>query len=150
MAGPLQAMRAAEIDAYKNLAKKIVGFTLESKTRVEDFVIQSDRIRTQLLAAIYGAELTSYRWDDEGDAYVTMSIPIGEVEDVLGQRVVYDGEVLEVEGAGAQYDELSDAPGTVGSTRGASATVHEGTLDVPVGGGVRQSDEDYGGGVSLQ
>jgi len=149
MAAPLQAMRAAEIDAYKNLAKKIVGFTLQSNTRVEDFVMRSDRIRTRLLAAIYGAELTSYRWDEEGDAYVTMSIRIGEIDDVLGQKVIYDGDVLEVEGAGAQYDELSGSPGTF-STRGASTTVREGTLDVPVGGPAPRVDENTGGGVSLQ
>jgi len=32
----IQAMRAAEIDAYKQLAKTIVGFTLESQTTVEN------------------------------------------------------------------------------------------------------------------
>ncbi len=134
MAGPLKAMRAAELDAYKQLAKKIVGFTLESESTVEDFILKSDTIRTKMMAAIYGAEITGYRWDQDGDAYVKMALRLGQVEDVLGQRIRYQGDVIEVEGAGAQKDDYSEAnaPSYGNNLRSTSSQIQEGSLNIPV------------------
>ncbi|HER63417.1 MAG TPA: hypothetical protein ENO11_05510, partial [Desulfobacteraceae bacterium] len=74
MVGPLKALRAAELDAYKQLAKQIVGFKLASDTTVENYILQNDAVRAKVLAAIWGAELAGYRWDNEGDAYVTLRL----------------------------------------------------------------------------
>ncbi|MGM0682467.1 MAG: hypothetical protein ACQES8_09680, partial [Thermodesulfobacteriota bacterium] len=49
-AGPIQAMRAAELDAYKQLAKRIVGFRLESETTVENYILTSDVVKSKVLA----------------------------------------------------------------------------------------------------
>lgn len=146
MAPPLQAMRAAEIDAYRQLAKKIVGFTLESRTTVENYVLKSDQIRTKLMAAIYGAELTGYRWDEDGDAYVKMTLSLRYVEDVLGQRLRRDGDVIEVEGSGAQADDYAGQP-EPGFSSGAA--IREGSIDIPMGGPA-PVDQGYGGAVNLR
>lgn len=154
-AGALKALRAAELDAYRKLARKVVGFKLKSETSVEDFVLKSDRIRTKLLAAIYGAEMTNYRWDEDGNAYITMTMKIGDVEDVLGQRVKYKGKVFEVIGRGAQVDDFSAMrSGASGQSQG-STGIREASLPIPVGGASSDRYEssgqaDVGGGANLQ
>jgi len=109
MAGPLQALRAAELDGYKQLAKRIVGFTLESQTTVENYIMKSDLVKSKVLATIYLARVTDYGWDDSGDAYVKMAIDTDEVSEILGQQIVDVDKVIEVEGQGAQADDYSQA-----------------------------------------
>ena len=134
-AGPLRALRAAELDAYSELGKKIVGFKLKSKTSVENFILKNDEIQTKMMAAIYGAQLVSYRWDEDGDAYVTLRLAVSQVEDVLRQRLDYQGQYIEVEGSGAQEDDFTAAKnetsGNDDFTR-SSSTVREGSLGIPV------------------
>lgn len=108
-AGPLQALRAAEVDAYKQLAKRVVGFTLESKTTVENYMLKSDIVKTKVLATMYLAQLTDYGWDDAGDAYVKMSLDIAAISEILGEEIVSDEKIIEVEGAGAQVDDFKKA-----------------------------------------
>lgn len=111
MNAPLKALRAAEIDAYTQLAKRIVGFTLESQTTVENYILTSDIIKSKVLATIYLARVTDYGWDKLGDAYVKMSVNTSEVSDIIGQKIVDEDEVIEVEGQGAQSDDYSKAKG---------------------------------------
>ncbi|MCP4688629.1 MAG: hypothetical protein GY859_11305 [Desulfobacterales bacterium] len=108
--GSIQALRAAEVDAYKQLAQQVVGFTLESKTTVENFMLKSDSIKTKVMATSYLANLIDYGWDEYGDAFVKLSLDLDEVSEMLGQRVVGAGEIIEVMGQGAQEDDYSDPP----------------------------------------
>ena len=108
-ASAIQALRAAEVDAYKQLAKTVVGFTLESQTTVENYMLTSDVVKTKVLATMYLAELTDYGWDEEGNAYVKMVLNIHEIEDILGQKITNVPEIVEVEGQGAQRDTFSEA-----------------------------------------
>jgi hypothetical protein len=107
MAGPIRALRAAELDAYKQLIKQIVGFTLESKTKVENYMLKSDFVKTKVLATLYLAEVTDYGWDKYNDAYVKMSLNVSEISEILGEGIVDGGQVIEVEGQGAQEDDFS-------------------------------------------
>lgn len=109
-AGPLKALRAAELDAYKQLVKEIVGFTLESQTTVENYMLKSDTVKTKVLATMYMAQVTEFGWDDAGDAFVKMALNVAEISDMLGEQVLTDGqEIVEVEGMGAQQDDYSQA-----------------------------------------
>lgn len=109
MAGPIRALRAAELDAYKQLIKRLVGFTLESQTSVENFMMKSDLVRTKVLATLYLAEVTDFGWDQFGDAYVKMRLNVADVGEVLGEPVVGSAQVVEVEGQGAQDDDFGAA-----------------------------------------
>ncbi|NTV14931.1 MAG: hypothetical protein HGA96_13525 [Desulfobulbaceae bacterium] len=109
MAKPLKALRAAELDAYKQLAKRIVGFTLESQTTVENYILTSDIVKSKVLATIYLARVTDYGWDNMGDAYVKMTVDTSEVSDILGQKIMDVDPVIEVEGQGAQGDDYIKA-----------------------------------------
>ena len=109
MAIPLGALRAAEIDAYKQLAKRIVGFTLESQTTVENYILTSDIVKSKVLATIYLSRLLDYGWDEQGDAFVKMQIDTSEVAEILGQQIMDVDQLIEVEGLGAQSDDYSQA-----------------------------------------
>jgi len=152
MVGPLKALRAAELDAYKQLAKQIVGFRLASNTTVENYILKSDSVRAKVLAAIWGAELASYRWDNEGDAYVTLRLKTGIVNDVMGQKVDHKGEVIEVEGMGAQHDDFSNSPSSSSSSSArVNSTIREGNLDIPVTSTSSTGKENVpGGGAQLR
>ena len=108
-AAPLQALRAAELDAYKQLAKRIVGFTLESHTTVENYMLTSDQVKTKVLATIYLAEVTDFGWIENGDAYVKMTLNVLEAAEILGEAIVGEDDIIEVEGAGAQVDDFRTA-----------------------------------------
>ena len=161
-AGALKALRAAELDAYSQLAKRIVGFKLISNTTVENYILKSDEAKTRLLAAIYGANLVSYRWDADGDAYVKLSLQMGEVEDILGQKINYGGTIIEVEGSGATKDDFNekkdfnkaDNTNTGGKYIDAKTIINDGVLNIPISGEPIEDiehDTNYnGGGISLQ
>ena len=153
-AAPLKALRAAELDAYSQLAKRIIGFNLQSNTSVENFILQNDLARTKLIAAIYGAKLVSHRWDSEGDAYVKLSLEMGRVDDVMGQKIRFNGTVVEVEGTGAQKDDFTPTQTVETQPRNINVgtSVRKGTLNIPVQGkatNIDESTEYPSGGASL-
>lgn len=102
----LSAIRAAEIDAYKNLYKKIGGFTLESNTKIENFVLKSDNVKASVIGALMGADFVGFSWDGKGaDAVATVKLRVNvkELNDMLGEKIIdYDKEFVEAEGQGAQ------------------------------------------------
>jgi hypothetical protein len=108
-AGPIKALRAAELDAYKQLAKSIVGFTLESQTTVENYMLKSDLVKTKVMATLYLSELMDYGWDENGDAFVKMGLNVKDISELLGEKVQSDQEVLVVEGQGASVNDFSAA-----------------------------------------
>ncbi|MEA3464606.1 MAG: hypothetical protein U9R29_01085 [Thermodesulfobacteriota bacterium] len=103
---PLMAMRAAELDAYKQLIKQVVGFQLESETSVENFMLKSDSVKTKVMATIYMAELVEYGWDDYGDAFVILQLNVAEISTMLGDAVQSADEFIQVTGMGAQDNDF--------------------------------------------
>lgn len=105
--GALKALRAAEIDAYKQLMKQLIGFKLESQTTVENYILKSDSIKTKVMATLFLANVISHGWDNDGNAFIKMSLNIKDVSEVLGQRIMAENDIFEVEGLGAQEDDYS-------------------------------------------
>jgi hypothetical protein len=134
MAGPLKALRAAELDAYKQLLKVIVGFRLESGSTVENFILQNDVVRTKLLAALWGAEMVGYRWDNEGDAFVKMQLRANYIRDILGQRIRDSfPDPLVAEGTGAQVNDYEQAfLEQENAMVNFNSQIREASLDIPV------------------
>lgn len=108
-AGMLKALRAAELDAYMRLIKRVVGFKLESETSVENFMLKSDVVKTKVLATICLAELVKYDWDEQGDASVIMSINVKDASDILGVTIVENEEFIVAEGQGALQNDFAQA-----------------------------------------
>ena len=102
----ISAIRSAEIDAYKNLYKKIGGFTLESNTKVENFILKSDSVKASVIGALMGADFVGFTWEGKGSdavATVKLRVNVKELNEMLGENIVnYDKEFVEAEGQGAQ------------------------------------------------
>lgn len=134
-AGALQALRAAQIHAYQQLAEKIVGLHIDSNTTVENFILTNDDVKASVLAAIWGAKINDFGWDASGDAFVKMSLKANYVRDVLGQVFKGDQPEITVEGTGTSKDNFSEANKPSGSTE-----VREQSLGVPVSGSPQKQD----------
>ncbi|MES9858624.1 MAG: hypothetical protein ABW166_18765 [Sedimenticola sp.] len=109
-AKPLLALRAAELDAYKEMAKRIIGAEMTSKTKVKNFLTTSDKIRINIMAAIYGSEVEAYGWEGD-DAFVTIKMAVGHIRDVLGQDIEHEGEIIRVTGYGTMVDDYDPDAG---------------------------------------
>jgi hypothetical protein len=98
------AIRAAEMDAYKNLYKRIGGFTLESHSSVKDFALKSDKVKASVIGAIMGAQFVGFSWEGKGDdaiATVKIRLDVKELSEMLGERILNCKEdVVEAEGHG--------------------------------------------------
>lgn len=116
--GPLKALRVAEVDAYKQLAQRLAGFTLESQTKVENYILTSDSIKTKVLATLFLAEANEYGWTEEGDAYIKMSLNLTDFKEVVGQGIVGEGNVVTVEGLGAYKDDFESAKNKPAAQKG--------------------------------
>jgi len=97
----LMAKRAAKADALRNLGEMIYGVQINSKTKVRDFITESDTIRAKLATVIQGAREVDYVEKPDGTAEVTVEITLGRVEDILGRRLLYDQQVITAVGYGA-------------------------------------------------
>ncbi len=109
-AGPLRALRAAQIHAYQQLAEQIVGLQIDSHTKVEDFILKSDDIKAQVLAAVWGAKIVDFSWDSNDDATVKISIKPNYIRDVMGQVFVGEHPEIIAEGMGTSNDTFSTSP----------------------------------------
>lgn len=111
----IRALRAAEVDAYSRLAREILGFTLTSRSTVENYVLKSDEIKTRLVASIFMAELVDYGWEKDKNAFVTLQVDLNAMGQLLGQEFVKTG-VVKVTGYGAtvlDYQEEKDTAAPV-------------------------------------
>lgn len=68
----LLAIRAAKMDAYRTMAERVYGISLQGSTTVRDMVVQNDRFRAYVETYMHGARVVS-----------TDVMPDGTVETVL-------------------------------------------------------------------
>ncbi len=156
----LQALRAAMLDAYQQLAALLVGEEIYSRSQVENFILTKDVNRSRLCAAVYGAYIPQHSvkfgkkgwgWDAEGDAYVILQLDVEKVRDVMGNILIYQGEnIVEVMGMGTSKDELSESDDQAGALKGGSTKVSYGDLAVPTEAAPPAADSDYKGGAAAQ
>ena len=62
----ITSIRAAKVDAMRNLLETVKGVSIDSYTKVEDFVVQSDAISARVSGIIKGAYVidTKTNWED--------------------------------------------------------------------------------------
>ncbi|MCX5751992.1 MAG: hypothetical protein NT099_10115 [Candidatus Saganbacteria bacterium] len=71
------AKRAAMLDAYRNLAEIIKSIRVDSGTVVENYIIKSDQVQTQVTAYIQNARVTDVQYNDvQKMAELTMVMPL--------------------------------------------------------------------------
>ena len=108
MKGAISALRAAELDAYGQLAEQIVGMEVEGKSSVRNMVLQSDSIKARVVAALFMTEMVDYGWNKDGDAHITMQIDTDDVAKMIGEKLSVSG-VVKVTGNGAAVNDYKGA-----------------------------------------
>lgn len=78
--GRAMAIRAAQVDAYRNVGEAVKGVKLTATTHVQDFVAVSDEIRTSFNGVIQGAKFVGQPvFKPEGIVEVTVEIDVNQV-----------------------------------------------------------------------
>ncbi len=78
------ALRAAKLDALRNLLETIKGLYLTSETTVENSMVSSDVVRTRVEGAIKGFRIVDTRYMSTGDVEVDVEVPLtGVIMDAL-------------------------------------------------------------------
>ncbi|MDA8126848.1 MAG: hypothetical protein M0009_16890 [Deltaproteobacteria bacterium] len=70
------ALRAAQVDAYRNLLEVVNGVRVNSATTVRDFAVESDVINTQVQGIVKGAKAVNQEYLSDGTVEVTVRMPI--------------------------------------------------------------------------
>ena len=70
------ALRAAKVDAYRNLLETTKGVRIDSATVVKDFTVESDVINAQVEGLVRGAKAVSQDYLSDGTVEVTVRMPM--------------------------------------------------------------------------
>lgn len=73
----LMAMRAAKLDAYRNLAEQVYGFQISGSTTLNAFAAQNDVVRAHVEAFMRGAKVVDMTAGQDGiyEATVELDLP---------------------------------------------------------------------------
>ena len=78
------AERAAQVVAYRNLLEAVKGIRVDSTTTVENFMVSSDVIRTEVSGIIHGAMVTDKKYMSDGSVEITVGMKLsGSLYDTL-------------------------------------------------------------------
>jgi len=92
--GRLMAMRAAQVDAYRQIGERVIGVLVESETEVQDFITTNDFIRTLMRGRLVGVKVTGYRFmiDQiaECDCVMTLETIITTLKRIVDGKVKHD------------------------------------------------------------
>jgi hypothetical protein len=72
----LMALRAAKVDALRNLLEITKGVQVDSATSVKDFTVESDVINTQVSGLVKGAVVVDQQYLSDGTVEVRLRMPL--------------------------------------------------------------------------
>ncbi|NQZ58673.1 MAG: LPP20 family lipoprotein, partial [Lentisphaeraceae bacterium] len=78
----IRAKRAAELDAYSNMAARMMGIRINSTSTVRDMALGNDQIQTSICAYLRGVKLNSIKYSSKG-CEVEMQLKIREVIETI-------------------------------------------------------------------
>jgi len=83
------ALRAAKLDAYRNLLEVTKGVRIDSSTTVRDFTVESDIINSQVEGIVRGAQIVGKDYLSDGTVEVTLRMPLaGSFAQVIIPKVI--------------------------------------------------------------
>jgi hypothetical protein len=89
------ALRAGQIDAYRNLLEVINGVRVSSTTTIRDFTVESDIINTQVQGIVKGAKTMKQEYLSDGTVEVTVRMPLsGNFASVIIPRILEKRQVM--------------------------------------------------------
>ncbi|OPY86208.1 MAG: hypothetical protein A4E71_01675 [Smithella sp. PtaU1.Bin162] len=78
------ALRAAKVDAYRNLLEITKGVRVDSTTTIRDFTVESDVINTQVDGMVKGAVVVNQEYMSDGTVEVRVRMPLyGNLSQVI-------------------------------------------------------------------
>ena len=138
----IMAKRAAELDAYRRLAARMLGIQINSNTTVRDMALENDELVAGLSHVLKGAATTGIKFNkDDGSCEVTMAIKTADVlrttkRVVKGEKVTttikdsIEEKTFSETGRGAMREVAQgDAPAAVATE---SAPVNQPTIEAEV------------------
>ena len=84
------ALRAAQVDAYRNLLETVQGVQIDSKTTIKDFVVESDTINTAINGMVKGAQIVKKEYMSDGTVEVTVRMPLSGVAKAIIPKAIAD------------------------------------------------------------
>lgn len=85
------ALRAAQVDAYRNLLETVQGVQIDSRTTIKDFVVESDEIKTAISGIVKGAAIVKKEYLSDGTVEVTVRMPLsGVARAIIPQAIAGD------------------------------------------------------------
>ncbi len=115
------ALRAAKLDAYRNILEVINGVRINSATIVKDFAVESDVIMSKVEGMVKGAEVVKKEYLSDGTVEITMQMnlrggfaqlvlpedikPLESIKPVIppqSSSAVYTGLVVDAKGLKAR------------------------------------------------
>jgi hypothetical protein len=89
------ALRAGQIDAYRNMLEVINGVRVNSTTTIRDFTVESDIINTQVQGIVKGAKTMKQEYLSDGTVEVTVRMPLsGNFASVIIPRILEKRQVM--------------------------------------------------------
>lgn len=83
----LHAKRAAELDAYRLMAERLVGVRINSETSVAGLCLKSDKVEASLAAYLRGMKPVAVSYQNDGACSVTVQLKIREVVETVENLV---------------------------------------------------------------
>ncbi len=110
------AMRAAELDALRNILETVKGVYIDAQTTVENAMVTSDVIHAKVEGVIRGFKKTDVRYMSDGSVEIDVEVSLGDIAGVLlppemggmnpitspVQGGMYTGLVVDARGLGVQ------------------------------------------------
>jgi hypothetical protein len=90
----LMALGAAKADALRNLAMAVSAVQVTSKTKVKNYVLESDTVETKLSAMLQSPRVISEKIQRDGTAEVVVELPLygpGSVAEAILPEVIREG-----------------------------------------------------------
>jgi len=84
------ALRAAQVDAYRNLLETVQGVQIDAQTTVKDFVVESDVINTAISGMVKGAQIVKKEYLSDGTVEVTVRMPLSGVAKAVIAKAIAD------------------------------------------------------------
>jgi hypothetical protein len=85
------ALRAAQVDAYRNLLETVQGVQIDSSTVIKDFTVESDVISAKVAGLVKGAQVVNKAYLSDGTVEVTVRMPLsGVAKAILPQTIADD------------------------------------------------------------
>jgi hypothetical protein len=84
------ALRAAQVDAYRNLLETVQGVQIDSKTSVKDFTVESDVISATVAGLVKGAAVVNKAYLSDGTVEVTVRMTISGVAKAVLPKAIAD------------------------------------------------------------